>query len=135
MYKNILVPVSFEESRNVERAMQVAQALAGEGSKIALLHVMESIPGYAISYLPPEYMKASREAVETEMATMAEGIDGAVGLVISGHSGRSILDYAEENDVDCIIIASHRPGMQDYFLGSTAAQVVRHANCSVHVVR
>jgi nucleotide-binding universal stress UspA family protein len=56
-------------------------------------------------------------------------------VVIEGHSGRSILDHAAENDVDCIIIASHRPGMQDYFLGSTAAQVVRHATCAVHVVR
>ena len=36
---------------------------------------------------------------------------------------------------DLIIIASHKPGFQDYFLGSTAAKVVRHAPCSVLVVR
>jgi len=42
---------------------------------------------------------------------------------------------AKEKDVDLIIIASHRPGLQDYFLGSTAAKVVRHATCSVLVVR
>jgi universal stress protein F len=33
------------------------------------------------------------------------------------------------------VIASHRPGIQDYFLGSTASRVVRHANCTVHVMR
>ena len=37
--------------------------------------------------------------------------------------------------VDLIIVASHRPGLQDYFLGSTAAKVVRHAKCSVLVIR
>ena len=55
--------------------------------------------------------------------------------MIEGHSGRSILDWAEENGPDLIIIASHRPGMQDLLLGSTASQVVRHARCAVHVVR
>ena len=42
---------------------------------------------------------------------------------------------AKEKNADMIIIASHRPGLQDYFLGSTAAKVVRHATCSVLVVR
>ena len=46
-----------------------------------------------------------------------------------------ILEWAESNKVDCIIINSHKPGLQDYFLGSTAARVVRHAQCSVHVIR
>jgi nucleotide-binding universal stress UspA family protein len=52
-----------------------------------------------------------------------------------GHSYDTILKVAKERNVDLIIIASHRPGFQDYFLGSTAAKVVRHANCSVLVVR
>lgn len=135
MYKNILVPVSFDQGRDMETAIEVAQALAEKGAAITLLHVMEHVPGYAISYLPVEYLSASRDAIKGELAEMIEGIDGGTGLVIEGHSGRSILDHAAENDVDCIVIASHRPGMQDYFLGSTAAQVVRHATCAVHVVR
>ena len=55
--------------------------------------------------------------------------------IISGHAGRTIVDHAVENHVDCIVIASHRPGLEDYFLGSTAARVVRHAPCAVHVIR
>ncbi|MDQ7071357.1 MAG: universal stress protein [Rhodobacterales bacterium] len=135
MYKNILVPVSFDDARDTAAAIEVAQTLAANGAEITLLHVMEHIPGYAISYLPAEYLSASKEAIKAELATLVEDVKGGVGMVIDGHSGRTILDYAGENDVDCIVIASHRPGMQDYFLGSTAAQVVRHATCSVHVVR
>ncbi len=135
MYKNILVPVSFDQARDMDAAIEVAQTLAANDAKITLLHVMEHIPGYAISYLPVDYLAASKEAITTELATLVKGIEGGVGMVIEGHSGRSILDHASGNDVDCIVIASHRPGMQDYFLGSTAAQVVRHATCSVHVVR
>ncbi len=35
----------------------------------------------------------------------------------------------------CIIVASHKPNVGDYLLGTTAARVVRHATCSVFVVR
>ena len=44
-------------------------------------------------------------------------------------------EKTNESGADLLIIASHRPGLQDYFLGSTAAHVVRHAACSVHVIR
>jgi len=56
-------------------------------------------------------------------------------VIRSGHASNTILAVAKERGADLIIIASHRPGLQDYFLGSTASKVVRHANCSVLVVR
>lgn len=135
MYKHLLVPISFEEDRDAAGAIEAARILADKGARITLLHVMEQIPSYAISYTPQDYLQESRSAIEAELAGMADGLPGAAGLVIDGHSGRTILDWAGENGVDCIVIASHRPGMQDLLLGSTASQVVRHANCSVHVVR
>ena len=135
MYSNILVPISFDEDRDALGALEIAGAIAAEGAKITLIHVMEQIPAYAISYMSADYMAQSRRAIEEELGQMAEGVPGAAGLVIDGHSGRAILDYAERDKTDCIIIASHRPGMQDLFLGSTASQVVRHATCAVHVIR
>ena len=36
---------------------------------------------------------------------------------------------------DLIVVGSHRPTMSTYLLGSNAAAIVRHANCSVLVVR
>lgn len=137
MYKNIMVPVAFEDGTDakVERAMEIARALSAEGARVTLLHVMEQIPGYAISYLPAEYSHQVRKAIEDELTALAAQIEGGVGLVVEGHSGRTILDWGDENGVDLIVIASHRPGMQDLLLGSTATQVVRHANCAVHVLR
>ncbi len=46
-----------------------------------------------------------------------------------------ILDLAANIEADLIIMASHRPEMRDYLLGANAAKVVRHAKCSVMVVR
>lgn len=135
MYKNILVPVSFEPDRNAREAMAIAQSLRTEDGHITLLHVMEHLPQYATEYLPPDHMEKARADVAEGLAELAEGVARAEVVVVEGHSARTILDYADEVGVDCIVIASHRPGMQDYLIGSTAARVVRHAKCAVHVVR
>ncbi|MBZ0123677.1 MAG: universal stress protein [Roseovarius sp.] len=135
MYKHVLVPVSFDEDRDAAGAAAVARLLAGEEGRITILHVLEQIPSYAISYMPQEYLSESRAAIEAELAGMADELPNAEGALVDGHSGRTILDWAGDHGVDCIVIASHRPGMQDLLLGSTATQVVRHAKCAVHVVR
>ena len=135
MYDNILVPVSFEADRNAREAMDIAQAIRAEGGKITLLHVMEHLPQYATEYLPPDHVEKARTDIVGGLSALSDNVEDAEVIVVDGHSARTILDYANDSKVDCIVIASHRPGMQDYFLGSTAARVVRHAKCAVHVVR
>ena len=135
MYRNILVPIALDnEDDRAARAIEVAKALASDPAEITLLHVVESVPSYAITYISDDILKATREGVEAEMSRLAADAN-AKSVVVDGHSGRAILDYAEDHGADVIVIASHRPGMQSLLLGSTATHVVRHAQCSVHVVR
>ena len=135
MYMKLLVPVSFDEDRDANRALEVTQLLAGEGAHITLLHVIEQVPAYATTFASQTYLEEAKSAVLERLDVMTAELTNAEGVVVEGHSGRSILDYAAETCSDCIVIASHRPGLQDYFLGSTAAHVVRHAACAVHVIR
>ena len=46
-----------------------------------------------------------------------------------------ILDVADDLAVDQIVIGAHRPQLADYLIGPNTARVVRHAKCSVNVVR
>lgn len=135
MYKNILVPIALEHDRDTAGAMEVARLLLSEGGKVTALHVMEAIPAYAATYLPDGQLETRRTDAETLLKSELGGVKGVKTVVETGHSGRSIVEYADAHDIDCIIIASHRPGLQDYLLGSTAGRVVRHANCPVHVLR
>jgi len=135
MYKHVLVPVSFDEERDGRGALEVARLLADEGAQLTLLHVTEQIPSHDQTYLPAGYMAERRAEVEAEVQRLAEQVPGANAEVVSGHASRAILDYVDSHGVDCVVIASHRPGMQDMLLGSTAAKVVRHASCAVHVLR
>lgn len=135
MYHNILVPIAFDDERDTSAPLKLAEILATPQARITLLHVVEHIPAYAISYMPADFLAETRKAIQQQLEDMAAKLPNATAVVIEGHSGRSILDWADKNGPDLIIVASHRPGMQDLLLGSTAAQVVRHARCAVHVVR
>lgn len=46
-----------------------------------------------------------------------------------------ILAIAEEIEATDILMAAHRPSLADYLLGPNTARVVRHAKCTVTVVR
>lgn len=135
MFKHILVPVAFGDDHNSDEQVAITRSLAGPDTKVTFLHVMEEVPGYISSYMPPEAQLDARDAVVAALNEIATGVANSSAEAIWGHSGRSILDWAGDNDVDLVIIASHRPGLSDYLLGSTAARVVRHAQCSVHVIR
>ena len=135
MYHNILVPVVFDKDHDITAPIKLAGILATPEAKITFLHVVEHVPAYAVSYITEELQQELRVALHDELEKLSKSLPGATGKVVEGHSARTILEYAHQNRVDLIIIASHRPGLEDYFLGSTAAHVVRHANCAVHVVR
>jgi len=135
MYKNILIPVALDHSHDINEAMQIAQTLRTKGGKITLLSVVETVPGYVAGYLPEGQQEKSRAEIKANLAVDAKTGKDVETDVIAGHAGSSIVDYAKDRDVDLIIITSHKPGLQDFFLGSTAARVVRYSQCPVHVLR
>lgn len=135
MYKNILIPVLFDEGHDTDASFRAARALADKDAKFTVLHVMEEIPNYARLEILSSAIEDSRKKIAEKLAEKAMAIPSATPVLISGHSGRSIVEYANGNNIDCIVVASHQLGLSDIFLGSTAAKVVRHAKCSVHVIR
>lgn len=135
MYKHILVPVALDHGPNTDAALAIARCLLDAGGQVTALTVMEAVPSYVAQFLPEGQLENTRNAVYADLKAELAADRDVTPVVVSGHAGLAIVEYAEAHDVDCIVIASHRPGLQDYFLGSTAARVVRHARSAVHVVR
>ena len=134
MYKTILVPVDLSHPEPAEKTLKIAQSIGGADSRIALLHVLPEIPAFVAGEMSEGMLKRNLERARTELEAFGKDA-GAKVEVRYGHAPTAILEYAEEIGADLIVIASHRPGFQDYFLGSTAARVVRHAQCAVLVDR
>lgn len=139
MIKTILVPIDVAETEAGAAALELARDLAKiRDGKIVLLNVVEKVQGFVASQLPPGF---HREALANAKARLEEIADAhglaktAEILVSEGHPSTEILECAKKIGAGMIVIASHDPGLADYLLGSVAARVVRHAHCSVLVVR
>jgi nucleotide-binding universal stress UspA family protein len=67
------------------------------------------------------------------------GLDIGAGNIATtvrfGEMDQEILGFADRIAADLILLESHKPGVADYLLGSNAARVVRHAACSVFLLR
>lgn len=135
MYTNILVAIALDHSPDTKKAIEVARLLAEDDAIITAVHVIEEMPGYVANQIPDEILSRRQPEAEAGLNAELDGLKDVKPVVIHGHAGRSIVEYAADANVDCIVISSHRPGLQDYFLGSTAQRVVRHAACAVHVLR
>lgn len=134
MYSKILVPMALDHDIS-HQTLEVAEVLRVSGGEIIALHVHEAPQGSVSTYLDQETVQAGLDLAEKRLSDKVADISNVSAVLVSGHSARSIIDYANANEIDCIVMGSHKPGLSDYFLGSTAARVVRHAKCSVHVQR
>jgi universal stress protein F len=142
MYNTILVPVDPSQMHSGINAIKIAKKLIDDSGNILLVSVLDKLavldkyPTHVGTELPDNVRENARKQTLAELKNIAKenGIGSKVEIR-SGHAANSILLAAEEHNADLIIIASHRPGLSDYFLGSTAARVVRHAQCPVLVDR
>lgn len=140
MYKNILVPIDLDTPEIVDRSLGVAHALANAGgAQLRLINVQPLVPVSLLGYLPPSFDEDMQREAEKKLAEISGKLSfpsGALSTVVRyGAVYPEVLAEAEDWGADLIIVGSHRPGMATYLLGSSAAAIVRHAKCSVLVVR
>ncbi|ATX66725.1 universal stress protein [Roseinatronobacter bogoriensis] len=137
MYGRIIVAVDLEHIEQGRALLERAATFLDEGGEIRLLHVLEDVPGYIAAELPSDISERRRAEAVVELRAM---IDPKADIRIAyevrrGAASGQILQAAEDSGAELIMIASHKPGLRDYFIGSTAARVIRHAKCSVLVER
>ena len=136
MFKTILIPIDIAHASESKSVIDIAVANGNEDTQVILLNVVEEIPRWAAIELPANIQDKSLQVSQDELNAVAQAASIKTEVDVRvGHPYHTILEVAEEKQADLIIIASHQPGLQDYLLGSTAAKVVRHANCSVMVLR
>lgn len=144
MFHSILVPLDISESRLTHQVIPYVQANAAiDNASVHFLTVLPSLPYY--SSLGLAYSIEAPKLAEIQQHALAK-LDEVVKQfnlpadkvhthAISGSPKDQILKLADSVSADLIIIASHRPDISTYLLGSNAAAVVRHATCPVLVVR
>ncbi|TYL36332.1 universal stress protein [Natronococcus pandeyae] len=141
MYENILIPTDGSERAQdaVDHGIGLAAAF---DATVHALYVIETKAHYvftAAGHDPEEmdeYRTYGRGLVEEVVdAAVEEGLDGE-GAVRSGSVAQEIVEYADEKNIDCIVMGVQgRSGIDDYLVGSTTEKVVRTANVPVTTVQ
>lgn len=140
MFNSILVPIDLADTDLARPAIETAASLSkSSGGKVRLVNVMAMTPVMLAEYVPPDFDAQQRQSSSEALAIVAResGID-AKRISTSIRQGgiyHEILEEAASVKADLIVMTSHRPSMQNYFLGSNAGHIVRYAKCSVLVVR
>lgn len=142
--QRILFPTDFSElSQAAEKsACDMADKF---GAELHVLHVLHDffliMPQTAAALLiPPKALDDVINHAEVEIQKVppmawASG-KKVVRVVRIGTTHDTIVQYANENAIDLIVLGTHgRTGLPHVLLGSVAERVVQHASCSVLTVR
>ncbi|MEO0542603.1 MAG: universal stress protein [Pseudomonadota bacterium] len=135
MYDHILIPVALDHEALVEKKIETAQQLLSTDGKITLLTVLENVPGFVAEFVTVKSENHISNKVRERLEEVVGDRSNMAVSVITGKPGVEITRFAKSGDVDLIVVGSHQPGIEDYFLGSTAARVARRSPCSVLIVR
>jgi nucleotide-binding universal stress UspA family protein len=133
--KKILVPTDFSDCS--VKALNYALAFGRQSqAEIILLHVVEPI-AYPIygqevpadwTAIQTDLLQASREHLAEFSRAKAAAYGPLKQLIVEGGASESIVETAQLEEADLIILSTHgRTGLRHALLGSTAERVVRHA--------
>ena len=140
MFKKILVPVDLTELTISKPALDAAVELALHSKGVLRLITVETLlPASFMEYVPVEFDKTQEERANRALEEVCAGLacpkENMSHTVRFGGIYVEILAEADEWGADLIVVGSHRPSMSTYLIGSNAKTIVRHAKCSVLVIR
>lgn len=133
MYSTIMVPVDLTHLGALEKALSISEDLARVwGAEIVYVSVTTEAPS-AIAHTPAEFARkleafaASRPG--RNRARSYASHDPSIDM------NKTLLGAITDTGADLVVMASHKPGIADYFWGSHGGTLAAHAGISVFVVR
>jgi nucleotide-binding universal stress UspA family protein len=134
--------LAIDDSKFSEAAVQAVIAHHKlQGLEVRILHVMEPptplMAPEITAYVPPTESTEEAKALvaKTAGALCSAGVN-VTTAILHGEPKSIILDDANAWGADLIVLGSHgRKGVERFLVGSVSQAVLRHAHCSVEIVR
>ncbi len=143
MTNSVLCAVDVSNGDEDINVIQTAARLANLDG--AQLDVVAVVPDYGMSQVGAffdknHHDKMMEEAKEILNALVTKALDSSQNekvrhVVATGRAYDEVLSLAKKSKASLIVVGAHKADLTDYLLGPNAARIVRHATCSVYVVR
>ncbi|HVR96730.1 MAG TPA: universal stress protein [Thermoanaerobaculia bacterium] len=140
MFRKLLIPVDFTEKNEAALAAAVQTLEGGEGGEITLLHVIETIEHLDFEEMGDFYRgletRASAKMFAMEEKIAASGAN-ARHEILFGKRAETIVRYAEDNEIDLIVLSSHKVDRDHPALGwgTISYRIAIVARCPVLLVK
>ena len=138
MIKNILVPVDGSEGadRAIEKAVMLAQICAAKLNFLYVANINQlAINAVLSDAILDSVTKAGNVILDRALEMVPEG-GAKESFSDTGSPAVVILDFAETNDIDLIVMGSRGLGVvKGVLLGSVSQYVVEQSKCPVLVVK
>ena len=141
--QNIVALVDLEDESSWRKVLPAAiKQVRHTGAR---LHVLNVVPDgmfkmtIVAQLIPEDYERKVTDDARQRLAKLIGeyAVDDVQleQVVRFGSVYKEALGFARDINADLIVVGAHKPELKDYLLGPNAAQIVRHATCSVWVVR
>ena len=132
--------LAIDDSKFSEAATQaLIDQYRSQGTEVKILNVVDLLIPIPTSYAAgfrEESLKHGQEVVRRAEQTLRKAGYTVQTTVEEGDPRSKIIDQAAQWNADLIVLGSHgRRGVDRFLMGSVSEAVVRHAPCSVEVVR
>ena len=144
IYRKIMVATDGSElvRKAVDSAIEIAKL---SGAKLYAVHVITLGAYYSITTSrDAEWKKEMKEQLITESKEATAYVENAgrvanvevESVILEGSPAKELVDFAEKNDIDLIVMGTHgKTGILRFLIGSVAENVVRYSKKTVLVVR
>lgn len=141
MYKKILFPIDLQHTKEADKSLQIMIDEARRSK--AEVRVMTVATGFGMPIVASFFDEATVQEALKEVARhlltyVDENIPDDIvstAIVLEGSPAEMILKQAKKDQVDLIVLSAHNSQIENLLLGSCAAKVVRHSDCTVIVVK
>jgi len=138
MYENILITTdgSQKSEASISHGLELAESF---DTHVHALYVIETEATYILTVglgddEIEEYEEYGEETISEVTDRAAERGLETTGTVKTGRISEEIVEYAEQNDIDLILMGKQGRGAIEKYLGSTAEKVARMSDIPVTIV-
>ncbi len=138
--RRVLVAVdgSSVQEQVLATALQLVRGMEGKLLLFRAVPLPMELPSEALLVPPSDVPQILLKRAQAQLEALAQTIPPQFREGVRAELGtpwRAVVDAAKRERADVIVIGSHGYGGLDRLLGTTAAKIVDHADCSVLVSR
>jgi nucleotide-binding universal stress UspA family protein len=134
MYNTVVCAIGRGSPERTQQLILTASKLVAPDGRLHLIHVLDGLA--SSSAFPDEWDMGVIADVETVLVKALESTGTSASVhVREGKPSEGVVALLKEVRADLVVIVAHRDDVLEYVFGSVLDHVVRHAPCSIHILR